>query len=89
MEGIFAHAGEKWHHLGLPDLLEAFLGEPPTRLMGMYTGAATVANSVELPQKLRTGLLCDPGIPLLGIYADTIRIQKHTCTLYSQKHHSQ
>ena len=43
MEGIFAHAGEKWHHLGLPDLLEAFLREPPTRLMGMYTGAATVA----------------------------------------------
>ena len=38
MEGIFAHAGEKWHDLSLSDLLKAFLREPPTWLMGMYTG---------------------------------------------------
>ena len=47
----------------------------------MYTGAATMEKSVELPQKLKTGLLYDPGIPLLGIYADKILIQKDICTL--------
>ena len=27
---------------------------PPTLLVGMYTGIATMANSMEIPQKLKT-----------------------------------
>ena len=28
-------------------------GNPPTLLVGMYTGAATVENSMEVPQKTK------------------------------------
>ena len=36
--------------------------------MGMQTGAATVKNSVEFPQKTNNELPFDPVIPLLGLY---------------------
>ena len=34
---------------------------------GMQTGPATVENSMEGPQKLKTGTAYDPAIPLRGI----------------------
>ena len=38
-------------------------------LMGMQTGAATVENSMEFPQKkVIMELPFDPAIPLLGLY---------------------
>ena len=37
-------------------------------LVGMNTGAATLENSMEAPQKLKTELPYDPAIALLGIY---------------------
>ena len=36
--------------------------------VGMQTGAATVENSKEFPQKSKVELPFDPVIPLLGIY---------------------
>ena len=41
---------------------------PTALLVGMQTGAATVENSMEFPQKLKMDLPFDPVIPLLGIY---------------------
>ena len=43
-------------------------GNPSTLLVGMQVGAATVENSMELPQKIKNGAAFDPMIPLLGIY---------------------
>ena len=43
-------------------------GNPSTLLVGMQTGAATVENSMEFPQKLKMELPFDPAIPLLGVY---------------------
>ena len=40
-------------------------GNPSTLLVGMQTGAATVENSMEFPQKTTA---FDLAIPLLGIY---------------------
>ena len=37
-------------------------------LVGIQTGAATLENSMEVPQKLKIELLYDPAIALLGIY---------------------
>ena len=37
-------------------------------LVGMQTGAATLKNSMEVPQKLKIELPYDPAIALLGIY---------------------
>ena len=56
-------------------------GERGTFLVGMQTGAATLENSVEVPQKLK--LPDDPAITLLGIYPwDTgVLFQRGTCTL--------
>ena len=51
---------------------------PPTLLVGMEIGAATVENSMEVPQKTKNNW--DPAIPLLGIYPDKTLIQKDTCT---------
>ena len=50
--------------------------------MGMYIGAATVENSMEVPKKLKIELLCDPAIPLLGVYLKKMKtlIRKDTCT---------
>ena len=37
-------------------------------LVGMQTGAATLENSIEVPQKLKIELPYNPAIALLGIY---------------------
>ena len=55
-------------------------GNPPTLLAGMYVGAATMEDSMEVPQKIKTELPYDPAIELLGIYPDETLIQKDTCT---------
>ena len=54
-------------------------GNPPTLLMGMYIGAATMKNRTEVLRKLKIELPYDPAIPLLGIYPDKAIIQ-NTCT---------
>ena len=41
---------------------------PPTLLVGMQTGAATLENSMEVPEKIKNRTTHDPAIPLLGIY---------------------
>ena len=48
----------------------------------MQTGAATVENSMEFPQKLKMELPFDPVIPLLGLYPKNPEtpIQKNLCT---------
>ena len=48
----------------------------------MYGGAATVASSMEIPQKLKNGLAFDPALPLLGIYLKEPKtlIQKNIST---------
>ena len=53
-----------------------------TLLEGMQTGAATLENSMEVPQKLKIELPYDPAIALLGIYPrDTgVLFQRGTCT---------
>ena len=43
-------------------------GNPFALLLGMQTGAATLENSMEVPQKLKIELRYDPVIVLLGIY---------------------
>ena len=43
-------------------------GNPLTLLVGMQTGAATLENSVEIPQEVKIELPYDPAIALLGIY---------------------
>ena len=43
-------------------------GNPSALCVGIQTGAATVENSMEFPQKTRNGTAFDPVIPLLGIY---------------------
>ena len=43
-------------------------GNPFALLVGMQAGAATVENSMEMPQKLKMDLPLDPVIPLLRIY---------------------
>ena len=61
-----------------------------TLLVGMQIGAATLENSMEVPQKKvkkqkqtnKQNLPCDPAIALLGVYPkDTnILIPRDTCT---------
>ena len=41
---------------------------PSALLVGMQTGAATVENSMEFPQKIKNGTAFDPAMPLLGLY---------------------
>ena len=57
-------------------------GNPNALLMGIHTGAATVENSMEFPQKLKVELPFDPVIPLLGLYSKNpaTPIQKNLCT---------
>ena len=56
-------------------------GNPSAMLVGMQTGAATVENSIEFPQKLKMELPFDPAIPLLGLYPKNPEtpIQKKLC----------
>ena len=55
---------------------------PSALLVGMQTGAATVENSMEFPQKTKMELPFDPAIPLLGLYPKNPEtpIQKDQCT---------
>ena len=55
---------------------------PLALLVGMQTGAASLVNSVEVPQKIKNRLPYDPAIALLGIYPkDTgVLIHRGTCT---------
>ena len=46
----------------------------------MPNDAATMENSMEVPQKLKTELPHDSATPLPGIYLDKIIIQRDTCT---------
>ena len=57
-------------------------GNPSALLVGMYTGAATVENSMDFPQKTKMELPFDPAIPLLGLYPKNPEtpIQKNLCT---------
>ena len=58
-------------------------GDPFTLFLEMQIGAATVENSMEIPQKNKTRTaLCDPVIPLLGIYPKKLEIliQKNIST---------
>ena len=41
--------------------------------IGLYIGAATVKNNMELPQKLKGELPYDPVIPLLIIYTNEVK----------------
>ena len=56
-------------------------GNPSTLLVGMQTGAATVENSMEFPQKTKNGTALDAAIPLLGLYPKNpeTTIQKNLC----------
>ena len=53
---------------------------PPTLLVGMYIGTATMENSMKGPQRTKIELPYDPAIALLGIYLDKSIIQKDKCT---------
>ena len=44
-------------------------GNPRALLVGTQTGAATVENSMKIPQKIKMNLSFDPVIPFLGLYA--------------------
>ena len=48
----------------------------------MHTGAATVENSMEFPQKTKNGTALDSAIPLLRLYTKNPEkpIQKNLCT---------
>ena len=43
-------------------------GNPLALLVGMQTGAATLENSMEVPQKVKDRTTFDPAIVLLDIY---------------------
>ena len=65
-------------------------GNPPTLLVGIRSGIATIESSKEVPQTLTKELSYDPEIPLLDIYQDKTQIQKdnmhsyvHSSTIYN------
>ena len=41
---------------------------PSVLLRGMQTGATFIEYSVEIPQKVKIELPCDPAVSILGIY---------------------
>ena len=49
-------------------------GNPLALLVGMQTGAATLENSMEVPQKITNRITLDPAIPLLGIYPKDTKV---------------
>ena len=55
---------------------------PFALLVGIQTGAATLENSMEVPQKIKIELSYNPAIALVGIYPrDTgMLILRGTCT---------
>ena len=46
---------------------------PLQLLVGVQIGAATMENSMEIPQKLRIELLYEPAIPFLSIYLKNMK----------------
>ena len=56
-------------------------GNPLRLLAQIETGAATVENSMEVPQKIKMEMPFEPDIPLLGIYTKNLRtpISKNMC----------
>ena len=57
-------------------------GNPSALLVGLQTGATTLENTMEFPQKTKNGLPFDPAISLLGLYPKNPEtpIQKNLCT---------
>ena len=57
-------------------------GNPFALLVGMQTGAATLENGLEVPQKTKNRTIPHPAIALLGIYPrDTgMLFRRDTCT---------
>ena len=41
--------------------------DPCTLLVEMQIGTITMKNSIEIPQKTKNRITCDPEVPLLGI----------------------
>ena len=70
-------------------------GNPPTLLVGMQAGAATLENSMEVPQKVETELPYDLAIALLGIYlpqrykCSDLKVHVHPNVYSSNVHNSQ
>ena len=48
-------------------------GNPSALLVAMYIGAATMGNSIEVPQKLKIELPYDLAIPFWGSYLKKIK----------------
>ena len=46
-------------------------------LLGLQTGAVTLENSVEVPQKIKNRITYDPAIAVLGIYPEDIVVLIH------------
>ena len=57
-------------------------GNPSALLVGWQTGAITMENSMEFPQKTKNGTAFDLVISLLGLYPKNPEtpIQKNLCT---------
>ena len=53
---------------------------PPTLLIGMQTGTATMRAVWKFVKKLKTELPYDPANPVLVIYPEKNIARKHTCT---------
>ena len=53
---------------------------PPTLLVGIQIGTATMENSREIPLKIRNKTTIQPNNPILGIYPEETIIEKDTCT---------
>ena len=67
-----SHTSQNGHHLEVYNAGEGVQKSPPTLLMGMSVGTATMENSMEVPQKTKNykktktiELPYDPAIPLL------------------------
>ena len=62
--------------------------DPRALLLGMQTGAATVENSMEIPQKIKNGSAFWPSDPPSGNISEetqniNLKEYKHSCVLYS------
>ena len=55
-------------------------GNPLALFVGMQTGAATLENSVEVPQKIKNELPYDPAIALLAVYPRDTGVLMHRGT---------
>ena len=66
------HLTPEWLKLASQELTDAGedaeKGEPSYTAGGMQAGAATLENSMEVPQKVANRATLDPAITLLGIY---------------------